>query len=270
MQTKEYILGSHDTEIARLLLQHRVWRPRMLDSWRKAGITTGQTIIDLGCGPGYASTELAEIAGPRGHVLAIDRSPRFLQRLQRQCDAYGVTNIETREADITSIDLRGIDAHALWCRWVFSWLPNPAPAIASIRDSLRPGGVAVFHEYLNYSTWKLAPASPAFEKFVTAVINSTARTGANIDSAAFLPSLLEANDMEILALNPIMDVVEPLNFVWQWPAAFMREFAPTLVRTGDLTPEDEVRAIEALASAEKSEVVRMVTPVVLEIIARRQ
>ncbi len=40
---KDYILGTHDDEIVRLGLQHRVWRPRALDAWRRAGFTTGQT-----------------------------------------------------------------------------------------------------------------------------------------------------------------------------------------------------------------------------------
>src|SRR6266513_624084 len=52
---RDYVLGTHDDEVARLGLQHRVWRPRALDAWRRAQFTRGQTILDIGCGPGYAS-----------------------------------------------------------------------------------------------------------------------------------------------------------------------------------------------------------------------
>ena len=65
---KDYVLGTHDEEIARLGLQHRVWRPRVLDAWRRAGFTLGQTILDVGCGPGHATLDLAEIVGPRGRA----------------------------------------------------------------------------------------------------------------------------------------------------------------------------------------------------------
>ena len=51
---KDYILGTHDEEILRLGLQHRVWRPKVLDAWKRAGFTVGQTILDFGCVPGYA------------------------------------------------------------------------------------------------------------------------------------------------------------------------------------------------------------------------
>ncbi len=48
MSEKDYVLGTHDEELLRLGLQHRVWRPVVLDCWQKAGITTGKRILDLG------------------------------------------------------------------------------------------------------------------------------------------------------------------------------------------------------------------------------
>ena len=55
----DYILGTHDAEIARLRLQHGVWREQVLDCWRRAGIGPGHTVVDIGCGPGFASVALA-------------------------------------------------------------------------------------------------------------------------------------------------------------------------------------------------------------------
>src|SRR3989449_548005 len=81
-QDRDYLLGTHDEELARLALQHRVWRPRALDAWRRAGFTVGQTLIDVGCGPCYASLDLAEMVGPSGRIVAIDRSRRFLDALE--------------------------------------------------------------------------------------------------------------------------------------------------------------------------------------------
>ena len=70
MAETEYILGTNEDEIDRLHLQHRVWRERMLDCWRRAGIGLGQTVVDVGCGPGFASLDLAAIVGPAGQVKA--------------------------------------------------------------------------------------------------------------------------------------------------------------------------------------------------------
>ena len=59
MSEKDYVLGTHDEELLRLGLQHRVWRPVVLDCWQRAGITTGKRILDLGAGPGYAALDLS-------------------------------------------------------------------------------------------------------------------------------------------------------------------------------------------------------------------
>src|ERR1700685_1425157 len=46
LRTNDYVLGTHDGEISRLGLQHRVWRPHMLDAWMRAGMTTGSRVVD--------------------------------------------------------------------------------------------------------------------------------------------------------------------------------------------------------------------------------
>lgn len=266
MADRDYVLGTHDAEIARLQLQHRVWRARMFDAWRHAGITQGQTVIDVGSGPGYASLDLAEIVGPKGRVIAVERSARFLDVLR---DA-GLGNVTTVEGDITESPIGDSTADAAWCRWVLSWLTKPELGVANIARALKPGGIAVFHEYLHYASWGLAPHSPAFSAFVNAVVDSVAKTGANIDSARALPRQLEGAGFDIISLTPIIDIVTPDNYVWLWPTAFARSFRDKLVTDGLLTAEQATEAMIALDRAESEGGTRMVTPIVLEIIARRR
>ena len=270
MPDRDYILGTHDAEIARLKLQHSVWRPRMLDAWRRAGITQGQTVIDLGSGPGYAALELAEIVGPKGGVIAVERSVRFLDTLHAAANARTLRNINTIEGDITEQSLGRHTADASWCRWVFSWLTQPERAVANLATALKPGGIAVFHEYLSYASWQLAPHSPAFESFVAATIESVHKTGAQMDAALTLPTLLEAAGFEIIGLTPIVDVVRPDNYVWQWPAAFVRGYHDSLVAQNLITRQLATEVLAQLDQAERNGTTRMVTPTVLEIIARRR
>src|SRR5262249_17956183 len=100
MSERDYVLGTHDAEIERLGLQHRVWRARALDAWQRAGIDAGQTVIDVGAGPGYASLDLADIVGGSGRVIAVERTRRFLDALQDMARRRGFDNISTIEADV--------------------------------------------------------------------------------------------------------------------------------------------------------------------------
>jgi len=55
---RDYVLGTQDAEIARLGVQHRVWRPCMIDALDRAGITRGCRVVDVGAGPGFATLDL--------------------------------------------------------------------------------------------------------------------------------------------------------------------------------------------------------------------
>src|SRR3954468_20526447 len=96
----DYVLGTNDEEIDRLGLQHRVWRPTTLECWRRAGITIGSRVIDIGCGPGYATFDLAELVGRGGEVLALERSERFSKIAKARCAANGLTNVRFRQMDL--------------------------------------------------------------------------------------------------------------------------------------------------------------------------
>ena len=269
-QEKDYVLGTHDEEISRLALQHRVWRPRALDAWRRAGFTVGQTLLDIGCGPGHASIDLGEIVGPAGRVVAIDRSRRFLDALEATRLQRGLGNITTHELDLDEAALPTGGADGAWSRWVFAFVKRPRDLLARVWGALKPGGVLVAHEYLHYSTWRFAPRYPEHEEFVRAVVESWRASGGEPDIGLDLLIWLEELGFETKALKPIIDVVPASNYVWQWPKTFMDVGVRRLVDLGYLT-SDRARAIsEAFAAAEAAPHTLMVTPVVIEIIAVRR
>ena len=267
---RDYVLGTHDEEIARLGLQHRVWRPRALDAWRRAGFTVGQTLVDVGCGPGWASLDLADVVGPAGEVLAIDRSRRFLDALSAASRVRGLSHVTTHELDLDEDTLPSVNADGVWGRWVFAFVHQPRELLRRVRDLLRPGGVLVLHEYFDYSTWRLAPRSPAVEEFVRVVIESWRASGGEPDIALNISAWLADLGFEVQSLTPIIDVVPASSEVWQWLKAFIHVGLRRLVDLGFLTAvrSDEIAADFAAAEAKPSTL--MISPGVLEIIATRR
>ena len=266
----DYVLGSSDEEDARLGLQHLVWRPRSTDAWRRAGFTIGQHLIDVGCGPGYATLDLAAIVGPKGKITAIDRSRRFLGMLTARARHHGMHNVEPLERDLDDASLPALGADGAWCRWVFAFVNRPRDLLAAIRDALRPGGVLVFHEYFNYASLRLIPAVPEFDAFVDRVMRSWRASGGEPDIGPHILRWLPELGFRVVESRPIVDLVSPRNFVWQWPAGFVQSALQRLVDLGyvsDAQAQDTMRAFE---EAGENPHVQMCTPGVLEVIAAKE
>ncbi|MCP9924925.1 methyltransferase domain-containing protein, partial [Synechococcus lacustris C3-12m-Tous] len=79
-----YVLGTHSEELERLGRQHQIWQAEAMAAWDKAGFKSGDRLLDLGCGPGFASFDLAKRVGSTGQVLGIDQSPSYITYLNKQ------------------------------------------------------------------------------------------------------------------------------------------------------------------------------------------
>jgi SAM-dependent methyltransferase len=266
---RDYVLGTHNEELARLGLQHRVWRPVVLDCWQRAGITVGKRVLDVGAGPGYATVDLAEIVGPTGEVVALERSENFIRAMEQTCRARSLTNVKIHQLDLVTDELPGGDYDFAWCRWVMSFVNDPGLLIRKLGDALRTGSRVIFHEYGHYETWHFFPRLPNQERFREHVIATWRESGGEPDGAVSLATLLPANGFTIRSVRPHLFCVRPTEYMWQWPATFIETYLPRLIEMGRIDQQfaDKVRA--DLAGAEKNPNALMITPLVLEIVAEK-
>jgi SAM-dependent methyltransferase len=266
----DYVLGTGDPEVERLGLQHLVWRPRASDAWRRAGFTVGQHLIDIGCGPGYASIDLAGIVGRKGKITAVDRSPAFLETLQMRAAFARIGNIAALEQDLDDGRLPNLAADGAWVRWVFAFLTRPRQLLTAIRGALKPGAVLVIHEYFDYAEWRISPREAAFEEFVQAVITSWRQSGGEPNIGLDLMGWLPKEGFEIRELKPIVDIITPRDFIWQWPSSFLEVGVARLVKLGYLAEARAAEIRDTFRRIEQDPDTRMITPGVLEIIAVRR
>ena len=266
----DYVLGTHDDEVARLGLQHRVWRPAVTECWQRVGITEGWHVLDIGAGPGYATADLAEIVGPAGSVLGIERSARFLEVARERCRRRGLTNVEFREADLMEVSLGQLGLDASWCRWVACFVSSPEKLIENIAGALRPGGLAIFHEYSDYESFRFMPIRPALERFAQEVMASWRATGGEPNIARTLPQLLRAAGMRVLEIVPRVRTVAPSDYAWQWPASFIEINVASLQELGRLTEKEGAEVLREFRAADADPQSWFTTPTFLEIVARRE
>ena len=266
---RDYLLGTHDEELARLGLQHRVWRPVVLDCWQKAGITVGSRVLDIGAGPGYATIDLAEIVGPAGEVVALERSNKFVNALKEAVRLRSLTNVKIHELDLMTDNFPEGDYDFSWCRWVLSFVSDPALLVQKLGNAMRKGSMSIFHEYGHYETWRFFPRLPNQERFREHVIATWRESGGEPDSAPGLPALLSANGFVIRSAAPLIFCVRSNDYMWQWPATFIAIYLPRLIEMGRIDQEfgDQLRA--DLDVAAKNPNAMMITPLVLEIVAEK-
>lgn len=268
MSDRDYVLGTQDEEIDRLGLQHRVWRPRVLDAFGRAGIVPGQTVLDVGAGPGFAACDIAEIVGPQGRVIALERSRRFLDALEVRARGLGLGNIDAREQDVSETGFGVAVADAAWCRWVLSFVADPRRTFGHIARALKPGGVAIFHEYADYGGWKMLPPNAEQERFRSLVMQSWRDAGGEPDIGAFLPGWAAEEGLELVEARPLVEIAGRSSYVWQWPAAFMAVNAGRLAELGYIEAEEAARLATVFDRAPADALT--VTPLVLELIVRRK
>ncbi len=266
---RDYVLGTNDEEISRLGLQHDVWRPVVLECWKRAGIGAGKSVLDVGAGPGYAAVDLAEIVGPSGKVVALERSGKFVSAMRETCRRRGLTHLEIHELDLMTDDFPKVKCDFSWCRWVGSFVSDPALLVRKIRGALKNGGRAIFHEYAHYETWRFLPPLARQEKFREHVIATWHESGGEPDGARDLPAHLSANGFIIRSAVPHVFCLRPGDRMWQWPATFIDVYLSRLQEMGRIDQKFAEGLQADLASAEKNPNALMITPLVLEIIAEK-
>ena len=199
----EYILGADSEELQRLRFQHEAWVKQAHALWDRAGLRTGDVVLDLGCGPGFTSLGLAAVVGPGGKVIAREQSSLFLDYLAAECDRMGLDQIEPSLGPVEELDLPPERLDAAYARWLFCWLQEPGAVLARVAQSLKRGGVVALQEYLDWGAMKLVPRNRLFDRLVSACLESWRTGGITIDIVEQLPSLGAHCGLEVEHFEPI-------------------------------------------------------------------
>jgi SAM-dependent methyltransferase len=269
--TEPYVLGVNQQELERLGFQHRIWAGAAHALWERAGLRPGARVLDLGCGPGFTSLDLAQLVGAAGRVEALDEAAMYVEWLRRQAAARDLP-VGARAGDVQDLAAAGFREPAfdlVYARWVLCFVPDPAKVIAGAARVLRPGGALVIQDYLHYSVMSLAPASPTFDRVVAAVTGSWRGRGGDPDVVRRVPRMLHDHGLALVHIQPHLLAARPGTLLWEWPASFFRNFVPQLEAKGLLAPGD-ARAFEAdwqRACDDPSTV--LYTPPLVDLIARR-
>ncbi|MCU1353384.1 MAG: SAM-dependent methyltransferase [Acidimicrobiales bacterium] len=102
-------------------------------------VAPGERVLDVGCGPGTTSVELARRVGPTGTVVGVDISGAMVAAAERRADRSGTTNATFTVAD-AGADPLGNGFDAVYSRFGVMFFDDPTAAFTNLGRALRPGG----------------------------------------------------------------------------------------------------------------------------------
>jgi SAM-dependent methyltransferase len=206
-----YTIRGGRTDADRLARQARVMAAATAAFLSRVGVEEGWRCLDVGCGDGQVTLELARTVGPAGRAEGIDIDE----------DALAIARAAARQAGLAAEFVRA-DAteppdrdrfDLVYTRLVLSHLPDAVEALRAMRDAVRPGGwVAV--EDLFTGTLRSEPAAPALDR-LQEVYSATVRGhGGDPTIGPRLPALLVAVGLddvrEATVENPMTTVEDKL------------------------------------------------------------
>lgn len=142
--TPTYLFEQSTVEEQRLRQQSTALDPLTVRFFERAGLTPGMRVLDLGTGGGDVAALAAELVGPEGYVLGVDRNPDALAGAR--VALADRPQVEFAQADILALDGIPNGFDAVVGRAVLAHVRDPETALRTAARHLRPGGLICMHE----------------------------------------------------------------------------------------------------------------------------
>jgi ubiquinone/menaquinone biosynthesis C-methylase UbiE len=156
-----YVISGGREGYERLRLLARVRWPETAQLFADVGVGPGLTCLDLGCGGGAVTMELAKLVGPSGRAVGIDMDEVKLELARADAAAGGFSNIEFRSADVGEwSEPEAYDV--VYARFLLEHVPGPLDLLHRMWEAVRPGG-ALAVEDADFEGLFSDPPHAAFE-----------------------------------------------------------------------------------------------------------
>jgi SAM-dependent methyltransferase len=184
-----YVIRGGDQGYERLLMLARDRRPDTLALFSRAGVGPGLRCVDLGCGGGEVTFDLADLVAP-GVAVGVDMDEVKLERARQVAAQRRVSNVEFRRGDVTVWDEpAGYDV--VYSRFLLQHLPDPVDMLRRMWSGVRPGGSLVVED-TDFNGWDCDPPCEALDFFVRVYSEALDRRGGDHSSGLRLWSRFAA------------------------------------------------------------------------------
>jgi SAM-dependent methyltransferase len=190
--TDAYPLGYTDHEFTRLERQGAIFREFTSEVLRRAGLTPGMRVLDIGCGVGDVSLLAAELVGPSGSVLGVDRSPASIAVATRRVTVAGyaerISFVVGELDDFLCAGQGTAPFDAVIGRFVLMYQADPVDVLRRLAAMVRAGGTVALLEMV-MPMFRCVPEVPLFALSIWRIVTTLARAGAEVDMGSRLTNV---------------------------------------------------------------------------------
>lgn len=142
----DYVMGHNDRERRRLALQAAVLNPLTDSFLRRAGVSAGMRVLDLGCGIGEVTLIAARLVGPHGQVHGIDVDLAALEIARGRIRSAGHDHVTFEQIDLAGHSPSG-PYDAVIGRHILIHTKDALAVLKKAVEMVRNGGLIAFQEY---------------------------------------------------------------------------------------------------------------------------
>jgi SAM-dependent methyltransferase len=204
-----YTHGHHES-----VLRSHTWRTAENSAgYLLPSLTPGLSLLDVGCGPGTITADLALLVAP-GDVVGIDASADVVAQATSHAEGSGLTNLRFEVGDLFALDYPDASFDVVHLHQVLQHLADPVDALVSLRRVLALDGVLAARDS-DYSAFTWAPSDPLLDRWMELYLAVTAHNG---HDACIGPRLmghaLEAGFSEVEVSSSTWTYADPEARAW--------------------------------------------------------
>ncbi|MEU1278096.1 methyltransferase domain-containing protein [Streptomyces sp. NPDC005805] len=186
-ETAVYTHGHHES-----VLRSHTWRTaRNSAAYLLGELRPGLAVLDVGCGPGTITADLAALVAPGGSVTGVDAAEGVLRTARATAEERGLDGVRFDVADVHALPFPDDSFDVVHAHQVLQHVGDPVRALRELRRVCRPGGVVAARDS-DYGAFTWYPRSPALDGWLELYRTVARANGGEPDAGRRLKSWARA------------------------------------------------------------------------------
>ena len=176
MAGERYTHGHHEA----VLSSHRARTAENSAAYLLPRLEPGQRLLDVGCGPGTITADLAAAVAP-GEVVALEREASILDEAMAVASERGLTNVTPVVGDVYALEAADDSFDVVHAHQVLQHLADPVAALVEMRRVTKPSGVVAARD-ADYAAMTWYPGDPRLDRWSEIYHAAARNNGAEPDA----------------------------------------------------------------------------------------